>query len=278
MSQFESLTAVHRAKFAETAKLQYSILYIQAAIAVCSGIAAFAHSEILDYIASITTLGLVVAWLIVFFKYRRNREVAERLRRATLITGGLGAPLSKEEFCELMLAAGFDKSEIIKFQDPIYYATSDARGSGRLAGMLCESSFFSSYLYEKSSQFYWAICLISVLLFFGIFFSSLPFFSEDVLLRSVRFLCSFAILFVSTDLMGAALEYSSAADSVKSIIHRLRLAKALGFPEHDMFLILGDYNSAVERSPMFPQGIYARNQKRLNEIWQRSENYAPPCK
>jgi len=278
-NQFNALTAMQRLHFQQAANLQYAILYVQIAIAVLGAAVVFVTGQMIDYSASILGASLVISWLILFINCRKKRDLAERLRRATLVSGGLGIVLSREEFCDLMLASGATESQIHGYHDPTYYAAQGLPpGAEKLAGMLCESSFFSAYLLARSAWIYASVCFVTFVVCVGTILVALTVLDRGALVISVRFVCCFATLLVSTDLLGASIAYASAAETVRNVIQRLRLAKANGYPQHDLLMILGDYNSAVEGAPLFPPGVYAHYADWLNDTWKRSDSYEPACK
>ncbi len=52
-------------------------------------------------------------------------------------------------------------------------------------------------------------------------------------------------------------------------MHRFDSAKARGYPEADLLLMLSDYNAAVENTPLNLPLVYAFKKKKLNQNWAR---------
>jgi hypothetical protein len=82
-----------------------------------------------------------------------------------------------------------------------------------------------------------------------------------------RAVCAILILFVSNEVMGAALAYRDAERMAEQVGNRLELVKATGYRQDDLLLILGDYNAVVEATPMYPKGLYERRREKLNYLW-----------
>jgi len=70
---------------------------------------------------------------------------------------------------------------------------------------------------------------------------------------------------LTADFLGAALNYSSTRQEALRTIDRLQKYKHGSGSLEQILIVFGDYNSAVEAMPPFPNGLYDRHEKRLNE-------------
>lgn len=261
------LIGLQRAEFDKAARLQYRILHIQIAITVLACAAVYITDERAAYLTAIFTLALSAYWAWIAWQYRESRSLAERVRRATLIAEGLGVELSAAERRDILVRFSVKSDAGKEYEDPQYYAANAEPGHPRLAEMLEESAFWSSFLLQASARRTWAVFATFLAASLILLFSTLPFAGTQHWLSGVRVVCGMVVFLVSTDIFGAALAYSSSARAVENVVSRLQTAKASGYPKHDLFVIWGDYNSAVEGAPMFPKGVYARHSNELNRLW-----------
>lgn len=266
-AQHEHLIGAQRSEFSKAAKLQSIILRAQIAIAGLAAVTVFATSDLATYAAALLTVVTALLWAWLSWRYREVRSLAERARRATLVTGGLGSPMSPDEYRDLMIRLSSSSRETSVLADAGYFAANSSQGYARLAEMLEESAFYSSHLLRWSSERTWKIFGAFVTVSLLLLFTALPFVGSQQWLGGVRVVCSMLILLISADVLGAALSYSSAAQTVLQVVLRLQRAKVASYPLHDILLILGDYNSAVEAAPMFTPGIFEAHQDELNKLW-----------
>jgi hypothetical protein len=133
--------------------------------------------------------------------------------------------------------------------------------------MLGESAFYSSHFLRWSAQRAWFLFIGFLTVSLLLLFATLPFLHSQQWMGEVRVVCSLLVFYVSSDVLGAALSYSSAERVVCNICIRLQRAKAASYPTHDILLILGDYNSAVEGAPLMVPGIYESHRDELDRLW-----------
>ncbi|MFA5898217.1 MAG: hypothetical protein WC829_03795 [Hyphomicrobium sp.] len=170
---------------------------------------------------------------------------------------------------ELEAAFSVTPAEGRQHEDENYYASLAQPGHKRLAEMLDEASFFSCHLAAKSARVAWIVFLLILGCVLLILFIAVPFGDNEQVQNAVRIFCAVLTLLVSIDVVGAALEYSTAAHGLSNLRARLESIRARGLPRADLLLVLSDYNSTVEGAPMFVPGLYKVMRDRLNELWAR---------
>jgi hypothetical protein len=263
------IVGLQRAEFARAASLQGRILYVQIAIALVA-IATVVRNDLVVYIAALATMTGGLVWARADYQYKESRAQAERARRATLLTDGLGGALSAAEVRDLKAHFSVTAEQGRLLEDASYYATHENPGPQRLAEMLEETAFWTFQLLRYSAKRFWllftAFLACGLLLLFG----SIPFASTQQVLGGVRIACAMLVLLVSTDVLGRALAYSRASHTVDRICLRIKEIKPSGYPRCDLLMILCDYNSAVECAPMPAAGIYEKHRDQLNRLWNES--------
>jgi hypothetical protein len=263
----QQLVGRHRAEFAKAARLQRKVLWAQIGIAFAAGAAVFITHPVGAYLAAVGTLALVGLWAWLGWSYQETRSQAERARRAILLIDGLGENISSSELRNLEVHFTTSPEEGSQYEDQNYYAARAIPGDERLAEMLEESAFWSADLMHESAKRAWLYCIVYSIVGVSLLFLSVPFFDAERLLGAARVLCAYMTLLVSTEVLGAALNYGSAARSLNALLPRFEAVRASHFPRSDLLLLFLDYNAAIEGAPMFIPGLYEKRRALLNELW-----------
>ena len=262
----QQLLGLQRAEFQKAAGLQTWLGRIQVFIALGGVAGVFITQPIATYATAIVSLILAVVYAWISVSYRSSRSLAEQVRRATLLAGGLGIQISPAERRDILTRFSVNEDEGRRYEDPNYFASRADLGPRRLTEMLEESAFWSADLYRESAKRSWrwfigfivaAVCMLLVL----------PLISGPGWIDGARVICVMLVLFVSNEALGTTLAYQDAAEATGDVVSRLQRVKADGYRQEDLLLILGDYNAAVEGAPMHPEGLYEERKGRLNELW-----------
>jgi hypothetical protein len=246
--------------------LQQYILQIQIAITLLACAAVYVPVESITYLFIILTLIGSLVWAYLSFLYRDVRFTAERVRRATLISGGFGTSIAPAEMRDLeghLADVNSNTSE----GAAQYYAAMQAPGQQRLAEMLEESAFWSAFLLRKSAHRAWLSFALFSCAFVILTLSLLPFLVTRQWSELGRIVSLMLILLISADVFGTAHQFSRSARIVEQVTLRLQAVKAAHYPLPDLLIVLGDYNSAVEAAPTISTSIYAKYRDRLNRLW-----------
>jgi endonuclease/exonuclease/phosphatase (EEP) superfamily protein YafD len=80
--------------------------------------------------------------------------------------------------------------------------------------------------------------------------AAIPFADHTVIMDLARMLFVFLIFALSSDVFGVIRGHLSTAKVASAVYQRLSAAAAREYPVEDILLIVGDYNAAVESSPL----------------------------
>ena len=263
----QRLMGLGRAEANSASRLQTWIIRIQGALAVLAGATVYVTNDKLAYLGAILTLVLAALWAWVSLRFRARRGPSERARRATLLMTSLGTSLSAHDWRDLFGSFIASAEAGKALEDPNYYATAAGFGPQRLAEAIEESTFWSAHLLRKSANVTWFRFGLAFILALILLLGSLPFTPAENILGGVRVGCALLVLFVSTDVIGAAFSYSEAATLLDRLLTRITAVRAANFPLSDVLLILCDYNSTVEGAPMFVPGLYDKHKDSFQQLW-----------
>jgi hypothetical protein len=260
-----SLVGSQKAEFNHASRLRTWVLRLQLAIGALGGVTVFLTSERWLYLAAIAALVLAGIWLWLSLELSASRSHAERLRRATMIAGGLGMTLEGAEMFELANDGRASKAKAKRLNDPSYFASMAPPGVRRFADMLEESAIWTTNLagiaYREACVVFglsFAVTLVAL-------FSGLVFTDATRWQQVARVFFAMLVVLLSADFLGAAIGYDRAGREARRIVDRLQRHKGAGAALEGLMIIFADYNSAVEAMPLFSSGLYPRHEKRLNE-------------
>ncbi len=260
-----SLIGSQKAEFNHAAALRTWVLRVQMAIGALAAATVWVTADAWLYLAALLALVLAGVWLYLFLELTASRAHAERLRRATLIAGGLGVSLDGAELFELSNDGRAPKSEARRLVDPDYFASMKPPGVPRFVDMLEESAIWTANLASFAARETWLVFGLLFAATLIALFSGVVFIAPERWALVARVFFAMLVVLASADFLGAAVSYDRARHDILRIIDRLQRHKeAVGSLERVM-VIFADYNSAVESMPLFSGGLYPRHQKRLNE-------------
>lgn len=267
MTDLIELIGLQRAEFEIAATLFRKRFAAQVALAALgAGSAAIADNKIVYWLA-ICSFGLFLLWVRYEIKYRAARANAERARRATLIMGGLGKPISHTELHQIKESMSASEKSAARLADPDYYASMSAVGPQRLAEMLEEAAYWTSNL-QKISETVMSGAFVAVLLVAGASFLALiPAATPDNAMMITRIFLSVLVFSVGSDMLLTAISYRETHKVLEKIMYRIDAAKARGYPETDLLMLLCDYNAAVEATPLSLPFAYNLRKAQLNRNW-----------
>ncbi len=261
------LLGLQRAEFAAAERSQATSSKLRVAMLVVSIFVIGLQKGWLSYVGAILNLILVILWKIFKDKGRRSHYIAERGRRAVLLSGGLDIGFTGKLYTDLLSQFTVSETDGKKYEDPEYFKAYGLPGYLRLAKMLEESAFWTKHLYDKSASRYWLlfsggllIAIVGLLLISNIADSS------SGLLVSQIF-CLLLAWLVTEDIFTGAQSFTSAARAIDDVENRLSVAVSSESLEKDLLIILGDYNAIVQNTPIIPTSIYEKNKEKLNRLW-----------
>lgn len=260
-----SLIGAQKAEFNYAANRRSQLLKTQMAIGLLAASTAFFEDHRILYFAAVAGVILAALWLYLAIDLAKSRSHAERLRRSTLVSGGLGVSLDGADLMELAVGGRAKESEAKRLIDPDYFASASPPGKGRFVEMLEESAIWTTNLAGFAATEAWGQFGISIAASALAIFASVEFADRSMLEAILRAFFAIAVVLLSVDFLGAAWAYRNASVETRRIIDRLQAHKGGKTPLERVMIIFAEYNSAVEAMPLFPSGLHARHEVSLNE-------------
>lgn len=264
-SEVLALIGSQKAEFNHAAWLRTWVIRVQIAIALFAAVTIPVKSDVALYAVAVVALWLAVVWLYLWNELGVSRAHAERLRRTTMLVGGLGFALSGAELLELSRDGKASKAEAQRLIDPDYFGSKKPPGVSRLVDMLEESAIWTGNLAKVAAQETWFLFAGFALLMLLALLAAAAVATPSEWQLGARIIMAILASLLSADCLGAAVSYGSAYHAAKRTVDRLQIYKGPNPPLEPVMLVFGDYNSAVESMPPFSKGLYPRHEKRLNE-------------
>jgi len=273
-ADIDELIGMQLVAYDQASNLQRVMFWLAVGIAAIGIFLVFNTSHNVGF--TLGAIALLLSMLSAYLSHKLNhfRTFAERVRKATLLTKGLGFSLSKFERQKIRSDFPGKVKTAQSRVDKEYFASKSQHGPKRLAEMLEESAFWSKHLLDISAKKTWLYVLFSCattvgLLLGYIYFGHAKEASRD--LKAIQAIMTGLTLLISRDFLGKALAYSGAERAVSDILLRLQTLKERNNADllHDLYLVLGDYNSAVESAPLFLPGLHEKYKSKLNELWKK---------
>lgn len=259
------LVGLQRAEFARASKAQTRATFAQYVVGLVGIVAPFSSDRFIDYGLAGLSLAGVLATFYFDNEHRAVRTYAGRVRRATVVSDGLGEPLPASEDLDIRRCFGGDVEDAKRRDDPAYFASTKVGGWARFVDHISESAFWTHDLFEQSARrsflssgAYFAIA--ATLLYIVIAFAS-----ADQIRVATQTFCAALVLAVSREQLGSALAYHFGARRVRDVVQRLNQAPPT---QGEAMLIWGDYNAALDDTPLVPPSVYESRKAIINSLWQ----------
>lgn len=192
------------------------------------------------------------------------RLPAEAIRRATLLSDGLGLPLSPQDFARLLQPLPHDSATLAPWNDSQYYASLDPPGLPRALANLHESAFWSFHLFQLSASLTFRLLVLLAILLIAapiLIFTRVP-------PPALAALLSCVLAIISWSLLAHRLWcYRRAVALLRPFLARIAQLRHATPSNTDFLLLLLDYNAIVEAAPMVVPGVFVRNHDRLDRLW-----------
>ena len=268
-TQHDALIAIQRSHFELASRWDVHQFRIQMVTSLLAVAALLVPPGRWDIVAAILPLVTAGAWFWFAMRCRTHRLLAEKARRATLLTNGLGVRLSAVEMGRFYTLSSLGPEDLAKWNDPGYFATQEAPGVKRAAAMLEESAFWTVNLMRASADSVRNRLLVSSGLLLLCFLFLLGMAGHAVLPAGLRVFCAFASSIVWLELLQRWQLYNGAIHDIDEVLGRLESLKRWdsATAEGDFLLALVDYNSAVESAPLLVDGVYDRLKSRIEAAW-----------
>lgn len=261
------LTGYYRGEFEEAKADQVKVLWLQVVTVLLSAVAILVPTTSVTYITSVLAIAGTFAWNYLNTRGFRRKAAAERARRALMLIAGLGRQLSGKEISDILGRFTVSEKKAEKWIDSDYFDSTEMPGAIRFARMMQQSAFWSKELYKHSATAAWTQVAIAVVLTLA-FLLVLPLFSgARFLIQIAQIVCLGLTLFVTRDLIGKALAYNDATNSLNQLDEKLEMVVASAPSEADILSIFGDYNSIVECTPLISSRMYHKHNPRIEVLW-----------
>lgn len=246
----------------------------QLALAVLSAVTVFVSDTTATLLLAILAAAIFAGWAYADWLYRASRAQAERGRRALLIVDGLDGTVSPGEVRDIEAGFTVTNEQGARTHNPEFFASTKDKGKERLLDLIEESAFYSCRLYRLSAAATWLKLVLFGAICLGLFISTVYFIDAETIAFTSRLVLVVLIFLISQEVLGSARDYERAHLALSSTQARIRAIRAAGYPEGDLLVFMGDYNSAVEGAPLMAPGVYQRNAARLDELWRRHQQAA----
>lgn len=266
-SETIQLVGYQRAEFAKAGRLRIWMIAAQVCTAIPAILSVFIEKQPWLLLFAAFSVIAILAWILFERRYSASRRTSGRARRATLIMGGLGIPISPVELLSIRGMLSVTEAEAAAYEDPDYFASKAPCGRRRLGEMLQESAFWTSQLQGESAKVMWAAFFISMVVS-GLAFAVVVGVTKPVVHEQVaRVILAVVALLMSGDIVGSAVSHSEASRAIERIVDRLADAEGRQFPEPDVLLILTDYYAIVESAPIAIPGLYKMHRDHLERLF-----------
>jgi hypothetical protein len=226
------------------------------------------YPTIVPLVAGMLVLVLLLCWMILFRKHLALRSVGERARRFHLMIDSMGLPLEASDKAQLLSDADTDEEILSADIQKGYYGATGATGIPRLIESAWESAFFSESLHRKAGQLYRAAFLgvLAILTLGVIGIARLVLHSVSALDAVANIVLAGGLVAIICELSLRAARHDQAAKEIGPLQTKLGELYESRHPNAaSVFLVIGNYNAAVECAPMIPSRIYISNRDKLNK-------------
>jgi hypothetical protein len=234
----DNLVGYLRAEFYKSGWLRvwlFSIQLIAAMPAAVSVVIPDTYPVLLYGLAIVSIILLLIWWFLDRF-YSDTKSAGHAALRAALLLGGLDEELSPSEIESLRERFTITSARAQAAEKPDYYATTAPPGPMRLGEMIEESALYSELLQRKSADVMFGILIIFAAIVIVIALVSIPTVERDTGMVVARIVLSLMVFGLSADLFGAWRLHNDAAEQIKQIRNRLKIADRAGYPMPDVLL------------------------------------------
>jgi hypothetical protein len=251
--------------------------YIAIALELGGGLlAAIAGVTKLPDIPTFTITAVATALIVVAYILRQNfydqYDIAETMRRQSVLSESLDWPISKLQMSEWQLRAGKKIRSLAKStrRAPDYYSTESNIGPERLAEMTVESAFYTRNLYIKIKSIILKLFLISssliILVIVMALVSPIPTGANMVVAQAFILMVPIAL---TVDLYGRYRKLGDLISAIKDIEKDLdRLRETNDFSLQQVMRLVSEYNCQVVSGIPIHNKMFKNWQNEIKELWE----------
>lgn len=220
--------------------------------------------------AGIAALILVIGYYLRF-SFESIQDSAETMRRQSVLSEGLGWPITRAQFSEWRQRAGGKVLGHLAAnpRPDEYYETKFAIGPERLAAMTFESLFWTKSLYRKVRGYLLITIVLVTILLFGVL-SIMPLFEFSKSSRTllVYFVYLAIPLLVSVDLVGMYLRLNRSISAFSNMAGPLEaLANSASADHAEVLRMVSEYNCTLAAGLPIPKWVFDRHHNEIEACW-----------
>jgi hypothetical protein len=206
-------------------------------------------------------------------RFEHKYDLAETMRRQSVLTEALGWPVERVQASEWRRRAGRKAVEQVRQRprEQAYYSTTEPVGPRRLAEMTIESAFWTRHLYGKLRIIVWAIFVVALIV--SALVVSAPAFGVTPQAVAVRIATAVYILLpvlLTIDLLGWAIRLGRLMFGIREVEADLeRLERFDAVDAQQVLRLISEYNCLVVNGFPIHRRLYQRWHDVIHELWTR---------
>jgi hypothetical protein len=224
-----------------------------------------------------STVGAIVVSVIMCaayflkYKYEGTYDIAETMRRQSVLSEALNWPISKAQFNEWKSRAG--KNILNKFtlqkRAHDYYETKNPIGPKKLAEMTFESIYWTKNLYKKIKS-YSCCLLITIIAIFVLLISVsvIPYAKQGLRIYFVYTVYLLIPVLLTIDFLGLVLRSSRHIHTLDNIERHLEQISQEETPNiEEVMRLVSEYNCIVSAGIPIPNWFFKFHHDEIAKIW-----------
>jgi hypothetical protein len=270
--QGEELNQLSRILFDRAVGLWGWSIALELAAGVFGIIASIAGTSLNQ--ATIAAIAVAILLCLAYylrFRYEGKYDIAETMRRQSVLSEALNWPISKAQFSEWKSRAG---NRIIKKHHKLqrskrYYETTEGLGPKKLAEMTYESAFWTKNLYIVIRGYFLSL-LIGVIVGFVLLISlsAIPYAEQNLRIYFVYAIYLFIPVLLAMDFIGIVIKSHRSISPLgeiekhlEEIIHKDKLEI------DEVMRLVSEYNCIVSAGIPIPKWLFKLHHDRIAKIW-----------
>jgi len=222
--------------------------------------------------ACLTVVLAIVAY-ILRQKFESQYDMAETMRRQSVLTEGLGYPIKILMFSEWSRRAGRKIRRKFKLveRNVDYYVTKKKPSPSRLLEMTQESAFWTRFLYSRLLELSWIILILFILIVTVVIMSLLL----GTAPNSIKPTLSYAVfliipILITTNVIGWILKLKRLILSISEIEANIESLLEMTQPDEASVLrLVFEYNCQVVAGFPIPNFIFNSEYNKIQDEWNR---------
>ena len=256
-----------RAELNVAERLQLKMMGTQSLISLIAAASVYSNDNKYLFAAAAVGFLLMLLWTYYNQNQQRHRAAGDQARRAILLISGLDMYPSIEQRLRINdgFSVGVSNSNHRREED--HFSTRESPSYRRLAEMIEESSYWTRDLQRYSANIVGVIFLFLIALIVLVIGAAIASIDSENLISLARVIVAIMVFLISSDSLVLLFGYKNSANAIDEIFKRIEGAAARSYPPSDIFLLMSDYNAAIEKAPSALPGVYRLRQRRLMQRW-----------